>query len=96
MLKQQYQTSLGLPFAQVLSESHIAQVLDEHQVSLYTPMVVLWAWNSQVIDADKSLSHAVKRVTTWMALAGEAVPSADTGAIVKHANGCPGRFFQLC
>lgn len=93
ILKHQYQTSVGLPFAEVLSEAHIAEVLDEHQVSyrqvLYTPIVVLWAWISQVIDTDKSLSNAVKRVTTWMALAGEVVPSADTGGYSKARKRLP-------
>ena len=68
ILKQKYQNSLGLPFAQVLSEREIRQVLDEQNVSyrqvLYTPIVVLWAWISPVVDPDKSLSHTVKRITT--------------------------------
>ncbi len=93
ILKQQYQNSLGLPFAQVLSESQIAQVLEEHQVTyrqvLYTPMVVVWAWISQVIDGDSSLSNAVKRVTTWMAMTGEAVPSSDTGGYSKARKRLP-------
>lgn len=93
ILKQHYQHSVGLPFSKVLSDVHISEVLEEHQVSyrqvLYTPMVVLWAWISQVIDADKSLSHAVKRVTTWMALAGEVVPSADTGGYSKARKRLP-------
>ncbi|NJN32844.1 MAG: IS4 family transposase, partial [Synechococcales cyanobacterium RM1_1_8] len=53
ILKQRYRNSVGLPFERVLSESEIAQVLAEEGVSyrqvLYTPMVVLWAWISQVL-----------------------------------------------
>ena len=64
ILKQKYQDSLDLPFAQVLSEREIKQVLNTQNVKyrqvLYTPIVVLWAWISQVVDPDKSLSHAVK------------------------------------
>ncbi|MEO0868636.1 MAG: IS4 family transposase, partial [Cyanobacteria bacterium J06642_11] len=60
ILKQKYQDSLGLPFAQILSEREIEQVLDDQNVRyrqvLYTPIVVLWAWISQVVDQDKSLS----------------------------------------
>ncbi len=59
-------------------------MLEEQGVSyrqtLYTPIVVLWAWISQVLDVDKSLSNAVNRVIAWLAVAGAAVPSADTGA----------------
>jgi len=87
ILKQRYQQSVGLPFAQVLSESEITKVLEEQGVSyrqvLYTPMVVLWAWISQVLDEDKSLSNAVKRVTTWLTAAGEERPSSDTGGYSK-------------
>ncbi|MFK8182471.1 MAG: IS4 family transposase, partial [Phormidesmis sp.] len=77
----------------VLSESEIAQVLSEEGVSyrqvLYTPMVVLWAWISQVLDEDKSLSNAVKRVTTWLIAAGEERPSGDTGGYSKARKRLP-------
>ena len=93
ILKQKYQDSLGLPFAQVLNEHEIQQVLDDQNVSyrqvLYTPIVVLWAWISQVIDQDKSLSHAVKRVTTWLATTGETIPSSDTGGYSKARKRLP-------
>ena len=93
ILKQKYQDSLGLPFSQVLGEREIGQVLDEHNVSyrqvLYTPIVVLWAWISQVVDQDKSLSHAVKRITTWLATSGETIPSSDTGGYSKARKRLP-------
>ncbi len=84
ILKQKFQPSLALPFEQVLPEPVVQQILQEQGVkyrdTLYTPIVVLWAWLSQVLDADKSLSHAVKRVIAWIAGAKEDVPSAETGA----------------
>jgi hypothetical protein len=87
ILKQKFQNSVALPFEQVLPEALTQKVLQEQGVhyrqTLYTPIVVLWAWLSQVLDADKSLSNAVKRVITWIAVAGEAMPSADTGAYSK-------------
>ncbi len=93
ILKQKFQTSIGLPFEQVLPQAVVEQVLQEQGVNyrqvLYTPLVVLWAWLSQVLDADKSLSHAVNRVIAWMAEAGEAVPSADTGAYSKARQRLP-------
>ncbi|MEL6230864.1 MAG: hypothetical protein AAFR24_13220 [Cyanobacteria bacterium J06627_3] len=46
--------------------------------------VVLWAWISQVVNPDRSLSHAVKRITTWLATSGEPIPSSDTGMFRKH------------
>jgi hypothetical protein len=87
ILKQKFQNSLALPFEQVLPESLVQQVLQEQGVKyrkvLYPPIVVLWAWLSQVLDADKSLSNAVNRVIAWMVDAREEVPSADTGAYSK-------------
>lgn len=54
ILKHKYQTSIGLPFAQVLSDCEIQQVLDDQNIRyrqvLYTPIVVLWTWISQVVD----------------------------------------------
>lgn len=93
ILKQKFQASIALPFEQVLPEPVVQQVLQEQGVkyreTLYTPIVVLWAWLSQVLDADKSLSHAVKRVIAWMAGEREEVPSADTGAYSKARKRLP-------
>ena len=87
ILKQKFQDRLALPFEQVLPEAVIQKVLKEQGVSyrqtLYTPIVTLWAWMSQVLDSDKSLSNAVNRIIAWLATAGETVPSADTGAYSK-------------
>ena len=69
ILKQKFQDSIALPFEQVLPEAAIQKVLEEQGVSyrqtLYTPIVVVWAWMSQVLDSDKSLSNAVGRVIAW-------------------------------
>jgi len=71
----------------------IQTVLEEQGVNyrqtLYTPIVVVWAWMSQVLDSDKSLSNAVNRVIAWLAAAGEEVPSADTGAYSKARKRLP-------
>jgi len=93
ILKQKFQDSLALPFEQVLSEAVIQKVLEEQGVSyrqtLYTPIVTVWAWVSQVLDSDKSLSNAVSRVIAWLAAAGEEVPSADTGGYSKARKRLP-------
>ena len=93
ILKHKFQNSVGLPFAEVLCEQTITAVLEEHQVKyrqvLYTPIVVIWAWISQVLDEDSSLSNAVKRVVTWMAVSGAEIPSDDTGAYSKARKRLP-------
>ena len=99
ILKQKFQDSLGLPFEQVLSEAVLQNELEAQGVSyrqtLYTPVVTLWAWMSQVLDADKSLNNAVSRVIAWLAAAGEAIPSADTGAYSKARKRFPRIMLQL-
>ena len=42
-----------------------------------------------MLDVDKSLSNAVKRVIAWLATAGEEVPSADTGGYSKARKRLP-------
>ncbi len=73
ILKQKFQNSIALPFEQVLPEAMMQKVLEEQGVhyrqTLYTPLVVLWAWLSQVLDADKSLSNTVNRVIAWIGAA---------------------------
>lgn len=49
----------------------------------------LGAWVCQVLDGDKSLSNAVKRVTAWLAAEGETAPSGDTGAYSKARKRLP-------
>jgi hypothetical protein len=87
ILKQKFQDSLALPFAQVLPEEVIQRVLEQQGIqyrqTLYTPIVTLWAWMSQVLDADKSLNNAVSRVIAWLTAAGVGVPSGDTGGYSK-------------
>jgi hypothetical protein len=73
ILKQKFQDSLALPFEQVLPEAVLQQILEQEGVAyrqtVYTPIVTLWAWMSQVLDPDKSLSNAVSRVIAWLSAA---------------------------
>lgn len=45
--------------------------------------MTLWALISQVLDPDKSLSNAVKRISAWITAAREEAPSPDAGAYSK-------------
>ena len=98
ILKQKFQNSLAVPFEQVLTEEVIQQILDQEEVSyrqtIYTPVVTLWAWMSQVLDPDKSLSNAVSRVIAWLSAAGAALPSSDTGAYSKARKRLPSAVVQ--
>lgn len=93
ILKQKFQSSVALPFEEVLPAGVIEQILDEQGIkyrqTLYTPIVVVWAWVCQVLDGDKSLSNGVNRVIAWVAAARANVPSADTGAYSKARKRLP-------
>jgi hypothetical protein len=93
ILKQKFQESLGLPFAEVLTKDVIEQVLagqgTQVRQTLYTPEVTLWAWLSQVLDPDKSLRNTVSRILAWVSHAKLAPPSSDTGAYCKARGRLP-------
>jgi len=86
-LKHQFTNSVGLPWQDILPASRLDAILDEEQIHyrncIYTPVVTLWAFITQVLDVDKSLSNAVKRIITWVCISGGSSPSPDTGAYCK-------------
>ena len=52
ILRQKFVASIGLPFAEILSESEIEQALEDEGITyrkrLFCPIVPLWAWTSRV------------------------------------------------
>ncbi|MEO0947803.1 MAG: IS4 family transposase, partial [Cyanobacteria bacterium J06641_5] len=70
ILKQKLLNSVGLPFQDLLPASAIEQLLAQEQVNyrqcLYSPVVTLWMFLSQVLEPDKSLRNAVNRVIAWL------------------------------
>ncbi len=61
--------SLALPWKDILPGSRLDEILEEEKITyrsrVYTPVITLWAMLSQVLDPDKSLRNAVKRMNTW-------------------------------
>jgi len=98
ILKQQFLQSVALPWRELLPDSQVLELLANENVryysSVYTPIVTLWAMVSQVLDPDKSLSQAVKRMSTWLSVAGVKPPSSDTGAYSKARQRLPERLVQ--
>ena len=84
ILKQKFSQSLGLPFKELLPESVIKQALTELKIRyhqrLFDPIVTLWAFLSQVLDADKSCHNAVSKVIAYLAGQRVEIPSTDTSA----------------
>ncbi|MEG4013441.1 hypothetical protein QT998_17930 [Microcoleus sp. S1D4] len=56
------------PWEKLLPDSLVQKILAKQKItyyqSVYTPIVTLWAMISQVFSPDKSLSQAVKRMST--------------------------------
>jgi hypothetical protein len=96
ILKQFFANSVGLPFEELLPESTIIEILEAQKLKyrnrLFNPIVTLWAFLSQVLDTDKSLQNAVSRIIAWLAAAGEAIPTTDTGGYAKARKRLPEKF----
>jgi hypothetical protein len=84
ILKEKFTASVGLPFRDLLPEATIQEALNALEIKyrrrLFDPFVTLWAFLSQVLDADKSCHNAVTRVIAWLSGENVELPSQDTGA----------------
>lgn len=72
----------GLPFADVLTEASILDVLHEHGVEdrVFGPVPTIWGFLSQVLSDDHSCRDAVARVIAHRAASGLAVCSPNTAS----------------
>jgi hypothetical protein len=74
----------GLPFANVLTEARILDVLNEHDVvyrdRVFNPVTTIWGFLSQVLSDDHSCRDAVARVIAHQAASGATVCSPNTAS----------------
>lgn len=98
ILKQKFTQSIGLPFRDLLPESIIQEVLDTLKVKyrrrLFDPFVTLWAFLSQVLDADKTSQNAVSRVIAYLSSENVEIPSQDTSAYCQARQRLPEKLLQ--
>jgi Transposase DDE domain len=84
---QHYRQAPGLPFADLLTADRVRQALrDEHvafRQRLFSPLVTLWVFLSQVLDPDHSCRAAVARFLAWRTARGLPPCSADTGSYCR-------------
>lgn len=92
-LAQQFDHAPGLPFAEFLPAEQVEQALQQENVSfrdrLFSPLVTLWVFLSQVLDPDHSCRAAVARFCAWRAARGLAACSANAGAYCKARGRLP-------
>jgi hypothetical protein len=74
----------GLPFANILTEVSIRDVLNEHGVKyrdrVFNPVTTIWGFLSQVLNEDHSCRDAVSRIIAHRAANGKTVCSPNTAS----------------
>ncbi|MCO6044941.1 IS4 family transposase [Aeoliella sp. ICT_H6.2] len=97
-LRRQFLQDGELPFTDVLSEGTIAQTLQALNVvwldRIYSPLVTLWVFLSQVLSQDHSCRAAVARLVAYRVSRGRRRCSAETGAYCQARKRLPEKFFS--
>jgi hypothetical protein len=74
----------GLPFADILTEASIRDILHEQGVQfrdrVFSPVTTIWGFLSQVLSEDHSCRDAVSRIIAHRAANGETVCSPNTAS----------------
>src|SRR6478672_11046986 len=96
VLRRQFLQDGGLPFTAVLTEEVIADALagvGRWLDRVFSPVVTLWVFLGQVLNADQSCRAAVARLIAHRAAAGLPPCSSDTGGYCQARKRLPERFF---
>src|SRR5690242_7620264 len=92
-LRQRLAHTPALPFSELLPQGLAEQIIRDEAVSfrdrLFSPLITLWVFLSQVLDADHSCRQAVARFLAWRTAQGQAPCSSDTGAYCKARGRLP-------
>ena len=74
----------GLPFADILTEACIREVLNEHNVTyrdrVFSPVTTIWGFLGQVLSEDHSCRDAVSRIIAHRAANSITVCSPNTAS----------------
>lgn len=97
-LKRQFLQDGGLPFGDILTDEIVAQAVtaieEVWKDRIYSPLVTLWVFLSQVLSADHSCRAAVARLVAHRLSHGESACSAETGAYCQARKRLPEKFFS--
>ena len=95
-LRRQFLQDSDLPFAKVLSSASIAKVVESTGLNwrerIFSPVVTLWVFLSQVLSADNSCRAAVARLNAHRVSQGASPGSAATGGYCQARKRLPERF----
>ena len=96
-LRRQFLQDGGLPLADVLTSGCLEEALGEIKATwndrIYTPLVTLWVFLGQVLNADQSCRAAVARLIADRVSRGLKPCSSETGAYCQARSRLPERFF---
>ena len=97
-LRPQFALGEALPFSKILTEDLVAQTLTEACVSwidrIFSPLITLWVFLSQVLSADHSCRAAVARLVAHRVARGQKPCSGRTGAYCQARARLPERFYS--
>jgi hypothetical protein len=83
----------GLPFADILTEASIREVLNEHGVPyrnrVFSPVTTIWGFLSQVLSEDHSCRDTVSRIIAHRAANGITVCSPNTASYCNARSRIP-------
>lgn len=92
-LRTQFAQADGLPFAEVLPAERLENALEEENVSwrevIYSPVLTLWVFLTQVMSADGSCRAAVARALAWLVGQGRPACSPKTDPYCKARQRLP-------
>jgi hypothetical protein len=96
-LRREFLQEGELPFADVLSSGGLTEALAEVKAPrkdrIFTPLVTLWVFLGQVLNADQSCRAAVARLIAHRVARGLPPCSSETGAYCQARRRLPERFF---
>ncbi len=96
-LRQQFLQDGGLPFGEVLNTETLSAALATIEGGwvdrVYTPLVTLWVFLGQVLNADHSCRAAVARLIAHRVARGQSPCSAETGGYCQARKRLPEGFF---
>lgn len=97
LLRRQFLQEDQLPLSNVLSQTVLRQALESLDFAwkdrVYTPLITLWIFLSQVISADHSCRAAVARLIAHRVANGQSACSPRTGAYCQARKRLPESFF---
>lgn len=92
-LRRQFAQAPGLPFSELLSEKQVEEVLPQAGVTyrnrIYTPVVTICMFLSQVLDPDHCCREAVSRLIAHLAASGKPTCSSKTASYCKARQRLP-------